>query len=372
MDPNGTPKLADFGLARLSKDTRITHSGTQFGTPHYMAPEAWEGKTLDAQADIWSLGVMLFEMLTGQVPFGGDTGAAVMNKILTTQLPDVKKLRTEVPSNLIQIIKRMLTRDKRRRYRTMREVAVDLERGQRAMTAIPAKTKPTKWLATVIGIGLLLVIPSIWFATRTAAVQVTPTLSRAGEIIGTANALSTVKAAIVPPTPTFSPIDLAEKLETCSGDICISSLTNGQKALGLKGIFTDVSDFSWSPDGSQIVIGDYLSTEVVESPSVNFGQDIFIVNRDGSGLVRLTENRNWNYHPVWSPDGEWIAYTGEGALMLIRPDGTGKTKMTSGNVLFIPTVIAWSPNSQQIAWIVLSRDVFIVWIINRDGGGIQQ
>ena len=130
IDEDGTPKLADFGVARLSEGTRMTRSGVQVGTPYYMSPEAWEGRPLDAQADIWSLGVVLFEMLTGQVPFGGDTPLAVMSKINTTPPPDLKKLRSDVPSSLAKIISQMLTRNKQRRYQTMREVAVDLEREQ--------------------------------------------------------------------------------------------------------------------------------------------------------------------------------------------------------------------------------------------------
>jgi eukaryotic-like serine/threonine-protein kinase len=126
---NSIPKLADFGVARLSEGTRMTRSGTQVGTPYYMSPEAWEGKTLDAQADIWSLGVVFFEMLAGRVPFSGDTGPAVMNKVLTALPPDLKKLRAEVPTGLAKLVSGMLTRDKKRRYQTMREVAVDLERG---------------------------------------------------------------------------------------------------------------------------------------------------------------------------------------------------------------------------------------------------
>ena len=140
IDNEGTPKLADFGVARLSEGTRMTRSGMQVGTPYYMAPEAWEGKTLDAQADIWSLGVVLFEMLSGQVPFGGDTPLAVMSKITTTPPPDLKKLRADVPSGPVRIIGKMLTRDKRRRYQTMREVAVDLEREQQVMA--PRAKKP--------------------------------------------------------------------------------------------------------------------------------------------------------------------------------------------------------------------------------------
>jgi serine/threonine protein kinase len=140
IDNDGTPKLADFGVARLSEGTRMTRSGVQVGTPYYMAPEAWEGRTLDAQADIWSLGVVLFEMLAGQVPFGGDTPLAVMSRINTTPPPDLRKLRADVPPGLVRIIGRMLTRNKQRRYQTMREVAVELEREQQAMA--PRAKKP--------------------------------------------------------------------------------------------------------------------------------------------------------------------------------------------------------------------------------------
>jgi serine/threonine protein kinase len=142
IDEDGTPKLADFGVARLSEGTRMTRSGVQVGTPYYMSPEAWEGRTLDAQADIWSLGVVLFEMLAGQVPFGGDTPLAVMSKISTTPPPDLRKLRADVPSGLVRIIGKMLTRDKRWRYQTMREVAVDLERVRQSTTPLPIKVKP--------------------------------------------------------------------------------------------------------------------------------------------------------------------------------------------------------------------------------------
>ena len=132
LTKDGKPKLADFGVARLNEGTRMTRTGTQVGTPYYMSPEAWEGQTIDAQADIWSLGVMLFEMLAGQLPFGGDTGASVMNKVLTTHPPDLKKLRAEVSPDVAKIVSRMLTRDKKRRYLTMRQVAVDLESGKPA------------------------------------------------------------------------------------------------------------------------------------------------------------------------------------------------------------------------------------------------
>lgn len=141
LNADGKPKLADFGVARLEEGTRMTRTGTQVGTPYYMAPEAWGGKPLDAQADIWSLGIMLFEMLAGRVPFNGDTPLAVMSQVSTAELPNLRKLRSDTPSGLVNIIKRMLARDKKRRYGTMREVAVDLEREQQKKTAKPASNE---------------------------------------------------------------------------------------------------------------------------------------------------------------------------------------------------------------------------------------
>jgi eukaryotic-like serine/threonine-protein kinase len=132
------PKLTDFGVARLvGERARLTGTGMQIGTPYYMSPEAWEGKPLDAQADIWSLGVMLYEMLAGQVPFYGDTLIAVMNKVLTAPVPNIKALRPDLPKALIRIIERMLARDKAQRYATMRQVAVDLEQVQIELRKAP-------------------------------------------------------------------------------------------------------------------------------------------------------------------------------------------------------------------------------------------
>ena len=148
---DGTPKLTDFGVARLmGTGTRLTGTGTQVGTPYYMSPEAWEGKPLDAQADVWSLGVVLFEMLAGRVPFAGDTVVAVMHQVLEAPLPDLAELRPEVAPELGRVVKTALCRDKAGRYRGIRPMAIDLEeallairsRPARGLAAEPPKTSP--------------------------------------------------------------------------------------------------------------------------------------------------------------------------------------------------------------------------------------
>lgn len=188
----------------------MTRSGTQVGTPYYMSPEAWEGKPLDAQADIWSLGVILFEMLSGQVPFGGDTGAAVMNKILTTLPPDLKKLRAELPTSLVKIVSRMLTRDKTRRYQTIRQVAVDLESGQQAATAKPAKGSRTATLlspSVLSRYGFLLIGVVLITAVFTAIKLLAPGASPSPTNVPAATV--SLATSTAPPTPVFTnaPVD---------------------------------------------------------------------------------------------------------------------------------------------------------------------
>jgi eukaryotic-like serine/threonine-protein kinase len=128
LTDTGIPKLADFGVARLMEaTTQLTSTSTMVGTPPYMSPEAWEGQPLDAQADVWSLGVMLFEMLTGEVPFRAETTASVMHKVLNARLPDLQALRPDTPPALVQIVERALTRDKTRRYASVRLMSVDID-----------------------------------------------------------------------------------------------------------------------------------------------------------------------------------------------------------------------------------------------------
>src|SRR5262249_4497642 len=99
LDSEGNVQLTDFGIAKiLSETTRLTQSNVAMGPPAYMSPEQWQGQPLDSRADLYSLGIMLFEMLGGQLPFEADTPASMMFKHLQLQPPSILELRHDLPA----------------------------------------------------------------------------------------------------------------------------------------------------------------------------------------------------------------------------------------------------------------------------------
>lgn len=127
MADDGTPRLTDFGLARLGTST-ITQSGVMVGTYMYLAPEAFQGHSLDIRADIWAFGVMLFQMLVGKRPFEAETPGGVMAAVLTHKTPDVEAARPDTPPGLADLIYRMLEKDPLQRIQSMRIVGGELEK----------------------------------------------------------------------------------------------------------------------------------------------------------------------------------------------------------------------------------------------------
>ena len=126
IDKDGQAKIMDFGIARVRQEKGITGEGAVIGTPEYMSPEQVEGKEADQRADIYSLGIILFEMVTGRLPFEGNTPFSIANKQKSEPPPIPKKLVPQIPEGLNKLILRCLEKDRSKRYQTAEELAADL------------------------------------------------------------------------------------------------------------------------------------------------------------------------------------------------------------------------------------------------------
>ncbi len=126
LTEGGLVKILDFGLAKLAGMTRLTREGTTVGTGQYMSPEQAAGRKMDSRTDLWSLGVVLYEMVTGRVPFGGDHLQAVMYAIQSTEPEPVTGVRTGVPLELERIIGKALRKDPTLRYQSARGLIADM------------------------------------------------------------------------------------------------------------------------------------------------------------------------------------------------------------------------------------------------------
>jgi serine/threonine protein kinase/tetratricopeptide (TPR) repeat protein len=145
VDEEGNARIMDFGIARSLRGEGITGAGVMIGTPEYMSPEQVEGKEVDERSDIYSLGVIIYEMVTGRVPFEGETPLSVAHKHKYEAPADPRRFNPQVPEDLKRLILRCLEKDKAKRYQTAGELRAGLEKvGQGIPTTerLAAEKKP--------------------------------------------------------------------------------------------------------------------------------------------------------------------------------------------------------------------------------------
>ncbi|HVE80221.1 MAG TPA: serine/threonine-protein kinase, partial [Gemmatimonadaceae bacterium] len=127
VETDGRVLVSDFGIARAAEEAALTASGAVVGTPHFMSPEQCAGLPLGAQCDQYSLGVVAFQMLTGEVPFDAETLPAIMQHHFFTPVPDLAPVRRDLPPALEAVLRRALAKQPEERYETTREMLAALD-----------------------------------------------------------------------------------------------------------------------------------------------------------------------------------------------------------------------------------------------------
>ena len=381
---NGHVKILDFGLAKLREPEglaagdqatrQLTGEGRIVGTVSYMSPEQAEGKTVDHRTDIFSLGILLYEMATGQRPFQGDTSLSVLSAVLKDQPRAATDLNPSLPSAFSRILKTCLRKDPDRRFQSAKDVRNELETlreeldsGELNRPAIAASAAPAsttrRWpaiAAGLMGLGMIALAAAFWPRTPAAlsvlSMQHLQLTSAEGEEVG----------------PTLSHDGkwmLYSSQASGNLDIYLQSV-GGQTLFNLTKDSADADGQpAFSPDGERIAFR-----------SSRDGGGLYVMGRTGEAPRRVTSE---GFDPMWSPDGKHLVYatsteriatsrSGLSQLRRVQVDSGQVTKVTEEDGLN-PT---WSPNGRFIAYWGLGRtiggpqtnSVRDIWVISEAGG----
>jgi non-specific serine/threonine protein kinase len=161
IDAYGRPKILDFGLAAIQGGENLTKTGSTLGTVRYMSPEQVQGKEVDQRSDLFSLGVVLYELISGRTPFEKENEAATLKAITQDNLEPLARYKSDIPDELQRMISKLLEKDLSMRYQTAGGVLSDLKRltahTQSSIAPVPAKKKPS-WPLAVGGLVIIAIL----------------------------------------------------------------------------------------------------------------------------------------------------------------------------------------------------------------------
>jgi len=177
----GQAKIMDFGLAKVSGDTALTKESRTMGTISYMSPEQARGEEVDARTDVWSLGVVIYEILAGHLPFRAEYDQAVIHAILHENPKPVRKLITDLPESFSNVVGKALSKDRDNRYASAEEMLADLRRVKEGLTVAASRQglfagrRKVAWAA---GAGLLLLLAaSLFLLTSKGSAKIYDTIA---------------------------------------------------------------------------------------------------------------------------------------------------------------------------------------------------
>jgi len=322
VSDEGIVKVLDFGLARQDAPIRVhdvsesptalkTQEGIIAGTLHYMSPEQAEGKRVDQRSDIFSLGIMFYEMLTGARPFQGNTATAVLSSILKDTPDSISDLKAGVPNELAKIVRRCLAKEPGRRYQTTFDVRNELKEAG-AIKASRSSRGP--WLAAA---GLTVAV-IVWLS------GINPTADRTSSVPRLANPIQITSATGIEDHP------------------------------------------DWSPDGSTLA---FSGGQAVNLMGGNW--DIWVKQAGGGPAVNRTPDyAGDDRYPTWSPDGTQIAFWSErdGGGYYVMPALAGPARRVFAAPLHQPSPPQWSVDGEELAGLIKDESSNYVHIVSLKTG----
>jgi len=318
ITPDGRVKILDFGLALLTERSKLTQVDTTVGTVSYMSPEQTLGSGTDHRTDIWALGVVLYEVVTGQQPFKGDYDKAVMYSILNEEPEPITSLRTGVPMELEVLVGKCLAKAADERYKEASDVVVDIATIKRKLesgksTVVPAartkdalaspKAKPNR-LILVGAVAAAALFCGLWLNGR-----------RVGDTPATSAPSYKLTQLTFDAGLTFQPAlsqdgNLVAYASDRAGegnlDIWLQQ-RNGSQRIRLTSDPADDLEPEISPDGTRIAFR-----------SQREPRGVYIVETLGGEPRMLAEGGR---RPRFSPSGEWIAYYSPDGAFIIPASG---------------------------------------------------
>ena len=363
-----TIKILDFGLAKVS-DVSITRTGSTLGTVAYMSPEQARGESVDYRTDIWSLGVIVYEMLAGQRPFPGGFEHAVTYQLLYEPHKPLALHRPDLPAELGDILDKALDKDVDNRYQTVYDFIEDLSTQSRPKDlAAPAYAPAPK--AKRVSLTKRSITPLAGILVSVIALAALYLLFNPKPETRNAKPESTHKQITFSGTaydPAISPdgsmVAYFAKESEGVGSVLLQDLSGGQPLKLLSQITTRSplhSFIKWSPDGTMLAV----NTEVEGK------QGIYLIPRLG-GQPRVIVNRTNSLFHDWSPDGDLLAVTYEGAknLVLIDANTMKREIIALEDTYDFPGGISWSRHSNEIALITQSENYtrYEISLVSPDG-----
>jgi eukaryotic-like serine/threonine-protein kinase len=390
---DGRVKVLDFGLAKhqaqdslqaetaLAATAHATAEGKILGTVAYMSPEQAEGKPVDPRSDIFALGVVLFEMATGQRPFKGDSNVSVLSAVLKDTPPLVTELRSDLPRDLGRIVKRCLAKDPEERYQSAKDLRNDLKALKEdsdsaeiahrdapvaapvsgvsgPATAVAAKEESRRggrwiWITTAAVVVLVAGAFAAWRASPPPKPQVTATRQ-----------ITTDGAGKSPPMTDGSRLyfGIARIRGGRDGGSVLAQVSaSGGDTVELAPVSPEILDIDSS--GTELLVSHTLGTadgDLAVMPVLGG-----IERRVGD--VRINHRGQYGISATWTPDKSHIIYAKGTELRLVGSDGGGsRTLLTAPGIPFAPRV---SPDGERLRYTVrdTKSGAFALWEAGADG-----